>query len=772
MKNIRAFITGLLVGGCGCLAGTIRGAEADAPIYSDALLNGWQSWGWTTIDFESTNVVHGGGKAIQVTIGNAWEAIYLHHNALDTSAYAQLSFWIHGGAAGGQQLQVQALLSGQARPGVALATLQANTWRQVTLSMSDLGVAGQPNFDGFWIQDRAGRPQATFYLDDLVLLAAPTPPATNSSPMVIQVDAARNRRPISELIYGVSFGTSNQLAELNCPVNRSGGNSESRYNWQINAHNRGADWYFESLADEAATAGADADQFVAASLAGGASPILTIPMVGWVARLGANRAGLASYSIRKYGAQTGRDAQWFPDAGNGVRQSDNLPITWNDPTDANVAADAGFQSGWIQHLTNRWGTAAGAGVRLYLMDNEPSLWHATHRDVHPAGADMEEVRDRFLAYSTMVKNVDPGARVGAPEEWGWSGYWYSGADQQAGATNGWSQFPDRARHGGWDYLPWFLDQARQRDAQDGIRRLDYFTVHYYPQGGEFPDDTSPSMQLRRNRSTRSLWDPAYVDESWISAKVNLIPRIRQWVDAYYPGTKIGITEYNWGAEGHPNGATAQADLLGLFGREGLDLATRWTAPPNGSPAARAFQIYRNYDGRNSAFGETSIAAAAPDPDRLSAFAAIRGADGALTIMVVNKQLQETGLVQIAITHFPVQATAQVWQLAANDTIRQLTDVPISDGSLSNAVPPQSLTLFVAAPVATAARLTSPRLAPDGQFEFWLEGVINQRYEIQVSADLAGWSPLQTLMLAVTPLRVRLPVDASPLPKFYRVRGMP
>src|SRR5439155_1408850 len=82
-------------------------------------------------------------------------------------------------------------------------------------------------------------------------------------------------------------------------------------------------------------------------------------------------------------------------------------------------------------------------------------------------------------------------------------------------------------------------------------------------GGEFSDDVSTAMQLRRNRSTRSLWDPKYVDESWIGDKVRLIPRMREWA----AGLPIGITEYNWGAEGNMNGATAQADVLGIFGRE-------------------------------------------------------------------------------------------------------------------------------------------------------------------------------------------------------------
>ena len=55
-----------------------------------------------------------------------------------------------------------------------------------------------------------------------------------------------------------------------------------------------------------------------------------------------------------------------------------------------------------------------------------------------------------------------------------------------------------------------------------------------------------------------------------------------------PNTPIGRTEYNWGAENHISGATAQADVLGILGREGVDIANRWVTPasstPNRSPA--------------------------------------------------------------------------------------------------------------------------------------------------------------------------------------------
>ena len=236
------------------------------------------------------------------------------------------------------------------------------------------------------------------------------------------------------------------------------------------------------------------------------------------------------------------------------------------------------KQGWVQDLVSRWGTNANGGLRYYILDNEPSIWHGTHRDVHPTGATMDEIKNKILDYAGKIKAADPSALVVGPEEWGWSGYLFSGYDQQYGSTHGWSSLPDRNNHGGVDYLPWLLDQLRQNNTATGKRLLDIFTVHYYPQGGEFSNDVSSAMQLRRNRSTRSLWDPNYVDESWINDRVQLIRRVKNWVNTFYPGTQVGITEYNWGGENHINGATAQADILGIFGREGLDMAARWTTP--------------------------------------------------------------------------------------------------------------------------------------------------------------------------------------------------
>ena len=543
------------------------------------------------------------------------------------------------------------------------------------------------------------------------------------SGVAVGVDVAQSRQPINPNVYGVAYATPAQLADLNTPLNRYGGNNTTRYNWQINADNRGQDWYFQSIPESSATAGKRGDDFITDAKGAGAQPAVTIPTIGWVARLGANRAKLASYSIAKYGPQTGNDSQWFPDAGNGVRASDGVKITWNDPADASTPNNATLQRGWINHLVTRWGVAANGGLKYYILDNEPSLWHETHRDVHPTGATMEEVRDYMLAYAREVKNADPGALVIGPEEWGWLGTRLSGYDQQYGNTHGWpawSSLPDRASHSQMDYLPWLLQQVQQQSALEGRRLLDVFTSHYYPQGGEFGNDTSSTMQARRNKSTRSLWDPAYVDDSWIASVIRFIPQLRDWANQYYPGTAIGITEYNWGAEDHINGATTQADLYGIFGREGLDMAARWTTPATTSPTYKAMKIYRNYDGNKSTFGDVSVrTTSSSNPDALSVFGAQRGGDNALTVMVINKVAAGTP-VTVTLSNFAVGGAAQVYQLTSANAITRLADISVPASTVALTVPGQSITLLVVpasggpvnqAPTAVASATPSSGTAP-------------------------------------------------------------
>ena len=505
----------------------------------------------------------------------------------------------------------------------------------------------------------------------------------------INIDATADRHRINPQVYGVNFASTAQLLDLNVPLNRSGGNTMTRYNWQQNAANHAHDWFYQSLEHGPAVAGEETDNFIQSTKNGGAQPMVTIPMIGWVAKMGPGRQRLSSFSIAKYGAQQNAEWQWFPDAGNGVRTNGTL-ITNNDPHDANTPVDSAFMAGWVEHLKTKWGTANAGGVRYYLLDNEPSIWHGTHRDVRPNAPGMDEMLAKIIDYGEMVKAVDPNALVAAPEEWGWSGYLLSGADQQYGAATGqWGNLPDKTAHGGWDYLPWLLASFHEHEQRTGRKLVDVFTVHYYPQGGEYGSNVTNDMQLRRNRSTRSLWDPNYTDETWIADKVRLVPRLKEWVDKYDPLTPIGLTEYNWGAESHMNGATAQADVLGILGREGMDMATLWVTPATGSPMYNAVKMYRNYDGSMSTFGDISIRATAPNPDNVAAFAAIRSVDQALTVMLINKQLTSTASVALNVANYTRTGSAARWQLTSSG-IAHAADVAVGTNIT---LPAQSVTIL-------------------------------------------------------------------------------
>jgi fibronectin type 3 domain-containing protein len=549
-----------------------------------------------------------------------------------------------------------------------------------------------------------------------VLCAAPA--LAQNAATSVSVDANANRHAINPGIYGVSYGATADIAALNAPLNRAGGNATSMYNWQINGHNAGSDWYFETYLDDGgATPGATIDNFITSTRAGNpsAEPLVTIPMIGYIANLGANNSTLESFSVKKYGAQQATDP-YNSDAGNGVLL--NGQDVKNDPSDASVANSTAIQQAWVQHLVTKWGgSAATNGVKYYLLDNEPSIWNSTHRDVHPAPATYEEMYNDIVAYASAIRAADPTAKIAGFEEWSWWAMYFSGYDQ----TNGTGSNSDYATHSNTYYYPWLLQQLYQYQQTHGTRLLDILTVHCYNDGPG--SDDSLATQLARNKQTRILWDPTFSDPYWFGdigingRVVNWIPTLLSWVNQYYPGLPIGCTEYNWGDEPNLNGATTQADVLGIYGREGLSLATRWTVaedttttPPTIYVTYLASQIYRNYDGHDSTFGDTSVAATVANPDNLSAFAAVRSTDGALTVMVINKQQGSTP-VTVSLANFSTTGTAQAWQIssASQTSINHLADVQVAGNAISTTVPSQSITLFV----IPAGSVTSPPSAPTG-----------------------------------------------------------
>ncbi|MFN8483615.1 MAG: glycoside hydrolase family 44 protein [Anaerolineae bacterium] len=559
-----------------------------------------------------------------------------------------------------------------------------------------------------------GHAQSPFSHDDSAFAApaaTPTPPPSVGP--ALSVDAAASRHAISPDIYGINYASEDLAAAVRLPVRRWGGNATTRYNYRYDTSNHASDWYFENIPEDntnpaALPDGSAADSFVEQDRRTGTKTIMTMPLIGWTPK---SRAYACGFSVATYGAQQSVDP-WRTDCGNGVRTS-GATVTGNDPTDTSVAIDPAFVQGWIGHLIGRYGTAAHGGVAYYNLDNEPMLWNSTHRDVHPSPTSYDELRDRTLQYTAAIKAADPSAKTLGPVLWGWTAYFWSALDQAPGGS-WWNNPQDRNAHGGVAFTPWYLAQMAAYEGQHGVRILDYLDLHYYPQasGVSLAPAGNAATQALRLRSTRSLWDPTYVDESWIADTVQLIPRMRGWVNANYPGTKLAISEYNWGALDTINGALAQADVLGIFGREGLDLATLWEPPQVTEPGAFAFRMYRNYDGSGSAFGDTSVLATSADQGTLAIYGAQRSSDNALTLMVVNKT--NTPLAShLSLAGFSPAAAAAVYRYSPANlaAIVREADLAVTGSGFDATSPGQSITLFVlpasAAPTPTATPTATP-----------------------------------------------------------------
>ncbi|MBS1725702.1 MAG: hypothetical protein JST51_03210 [Armatimonadetes bacterium] len=586
------------------------GSTASLPAFDDALLNSWQNWSWATVNLGNTSPTHGGTKSISVHENAAYEGFYLHHAALDSSLYRTISFWINGGASGGQQLQVMATANGSPGVGFSLPALPANKWVQYVIPLSKLGIPARGDFDGFWIQGRTNSVNATYYVDDLSLNVEPVV----NAPAMISIDAGIKYR-ISPYIYGANttdyagLGTGFRFA-------RSGGNRLTAYNWENNASNAGSDWYFQNDGYLGSTdeAGWTDRTFIQAAIAGGAIPLVTIPTVGHV-------------SADKWGDG---DVRNYPDYLNtrfkvskAAKPGSNF-VYPPDTTDGYV-----YQDECVHYLMQ---FAKPSFPIMFDLDNEPDLWSSTHNEVHPTPATYAEMIALSTEYASAIKNVYPSATIFGPVNYGWYGFM-----ALQGASDG----------GGRNFLDVYLDGMRNAEVQDGKRLLDVLDVHWYPEAqGDghriVSDGDTPGMSEARIQSPRSLWDSSYVETSWITqsmgnAPIRLIPMIQDRIHAHYPGTKLGFTEYSYGGANAISGAIAQADVLGLMGRNGVFAAANWYLNSSSLATLAGFRSFINYDGAGAHFGDLGAFVSGETAAENSVYASVtaeRNPD--MVIVVINK----------------------------------------------------------------------------------------------------------------------------------------
>jgi hypothetical protein len=486
--------------------------------------------------------------------------------------------------------------------------------------------------------------------------------------VTVTVDVAATGPEISPAIRGATSDslTTDEMHQAGFTVNSWGGNPITRYNYELgNAFNHGSDYQFrntsygnppEPLAQNA----------VLGLLEAGIEARLAIPTLGWVAK------------------NTDENTCSFPGGPEGCLGKAEVGDCSNqqevaDPERTSVRSTPEQVRAWLTEMAE-----AGARPQYVAMDNEPDLWGHTHYDVHPECPTYEEILEKYLDYATVVQEVMPDAALLGPVMCCWYDYWKIA--------------PGPEGEGEDDFVAWFLDGVRAHDEQTGERTLDYLDVHFYPQSNVFNDEVDEETSARRLRSTQALWDPDYRDESWITEAIRFIPRMQETIEAHYPGTKLFISEWNFGAEETMNGALAIADTLGIYGREGVEAATYYRNPDAGSPGFYAFAMYGNYDGEGSSFEGTSVHATNSEDlgaARVTSYAAYDDAAGVLRVMLVNRDPAQDLTVALDLPGFEAAPEIARYSYGPADLSGIVADtVPVR--SAVN-VPASSITLLVVEP---------------------------------------------------------------------------
>ncbi len=620
------------------LPGTRQASEqkvAEA-IYSNGLKNDWQDYGWAP-----RRKAKDGAQALNLSDYGGW---IIAKPGLE-GAFGGLLFRFHAPKEWGDFLEVRfdserASTFPRLKVGPEHRVDLDGGWSEVFLSAAELNPRNE-YYDRIVVRAHRRIGKDEVKLNQLSLVAplpgqstvpagvriGEAPPAQGA----LTIDCRAPGRPISPLIYGIAFSPMREYQDrhqylVGATARRWGGNITSRYNWELgNAWNTAADWFFRNV-NYTDRPEYTYEFFLNDNLKANLKTALTVPMLGWVAK----DLGSASFPVSEYGQQEEVDPD-RGDAGNGKdRRGKNLKSP--SPKRTSIEAPPEFVERWIKRIRAK-DKERGRSVHMYILDNEPMLWHDTHRDVHPEPLSYDELLKRTIAYGTVVRKADPEAVIAGPAEWGWSNYFYSAVDLQAGTT----LRPDRRKHGDVPLIPWYLQQLRAHEKKTGTKLLDVLDVHFYPQakGMGLGEDgrTDAASAALRIRSTRALWDPAYKDESWINENVMLLPRLQQWVDENYPGLGISIGEWNFGAEGHMSGGLAVAETLGRFGQHGLTSAFYWKFPAKDSPAFWGFRAYRNYDGKGGRFLDRSLPTKSPSGTSL--FASTNDAKDKVVAVALN-----------------------------------------------------------------------------------------------------------------------------------------
>ena len=503
--------------------------------------------------------------------------------------------------------------------------------------------------------------------------------AADGYDMKITVDLKGERKEISPLIYGVNQYTTS-LKDVKTNSVRQGGNRMTAYNWETNASNAGSDWKHSSdtnlsESDDPADCVQQLSKDAAKNNVG--YKLTTLQLAGYVS---ADKNGPVSEE------ETAPSDRWNKVVLTKGSDFADTP----DLTDGVVYMDE-----YVNYIIKKLGDSKSAtGIQGYSLDNEPVLWNDTHSRMHPEPVTIEELSKKSIEMAKNVKKLDPNAEVFGPALYGYTAFDLLDDDDE---HTEWETVK-AANNYHW-YLDSYLDDMHKASEECGTRLLDVLDIHYY-------SESARKGAEDRVQSVRTLYEKGFVENSWIGQwcmeNVPILPTIQASIDKYYPGTKLGISEYNFGGGDDTSGTIAQVEALGCYADQGVYFATLWGGEPF---IVAGINLYTNYDGKGGCFGDTLISAKTEDVSKSSTYAAVNAKDDSkVTVMVTNKNMTEKENATIDLTNAEKDyKSAAVYAIYGDDEKIKLIDIvkDIKDNSVSVDLPAFSAAMVVVSDKADA-----------------------------------------------------------------------
>jgi len=701
-------------------------AQANLPIFDGNEngygVNGFQNYSWATVNFAAT---YGGSNCVSVISTTNYQAVYFGHSDFPTAAYRALDFWINGGPSGGQPVQVAGPLNGSPPVEYYLGTLQTNVWQHFTIPLSALGTANATNCSGFWIQVATGTTQPVFYVCGAQLLANPAPATVH-----LNVNAANVIRTADTRWFGFNTAvwdsdldtpiTSNLLKQCGCTTLRfPGGSLSDLYHWETGK--------------------------------------TTNPVTSWATsfpnfiQIATNIGGAQVFITANYGTGTSNEA-----------------AAW--VASANITNHCNFKYWEI-------------GNEVY-----GASWEA---DSNSLPHDPVTYATRAAGYIQLMKAQDPTIKIGAvalPGEDS-SNTNYPGEMVTNPVTG--------VVHYGW--TPMMLSTFKKM----GIYP-DFLIYHDYPEytsSGFNSSDSDPLLlQVADNYCPSALSD-------WASAAQSLRMQLTDYLGGPTSSNiELCVTENNSdaGAEGRQMTSIVNglylADSLGSLMKTEFNSCIWWdlrNGPSTGGDFDSTLYGWRPFGDEGITWGTTnypvyyaekllqyfvrggdSVLNPSSDYLLLSDYAAQR-TNGALTLLVINKDVTTNFNAQIVLTnYFPApEATIQSFGIAQDEATRTNAPVALQDIAETNfalattnftySFPAGTLTLFTFAPAAVQLHSSS---ASPGKFILKYQGQAKVPYVLQESSNLLSWVSVSTNISAGAVSSLTNAVSATQ--QFWRVIWIP